>query len=150
MGYVQSSESQATLVRTGGYLTDLPALQASAVWGFYEQRLPVKSISGGFQVAISDKALRLRFNQLAQSWKEDTLYVSSTNQIASHPAYRQIIDMGKGVLPLIFQDLKREPDFWFDALVALTGENPVGAKIRGDVSAMTKVWLRWARKHGYC
>jgi hypothetical protein len=57
--------------------------------------------------------------------------------------------MGPDVLPIIFRELKREPDYWFWALSAITGENPVRAEDAGDLAKMTEVWLRWAKIHGF-
>ncbi len=65
-----------------------------------------------------------------------------------HPAYQQIIGMGDRALPLIFKDLRREPDHWFWALQAITGENPVSEQNAGDLEAMTGDWLVWASTHG--
>ena len=66
-----------------------------------------------------------------------------------HPAYQQIIGMGEYALPLIFQALQREPDHWFWALGAITGENPVPDAHAGDLDAMTSDWLSWGDAHGY-
>ena len=63
--------------------------------------------------------------------------------MAMHPAYQQIIGMGTPALPLIFQELQREPDHWFWALGAITGENPVPEEDAGDLDAMTDAWLSW-------
>ena len=69
--------------------------------------------------------------------------------MAMHPTYQQIIGMGEPALPLIFQDLRREPDHWFWALGAITGENPVPDAHAGDLDAMTHDWLSWGEAHGY-
>jgi hypothetical protein len=90
-----------------------------------------------------------RFRDLMSQWKEDTQFVSSVTDMATDPAYQQIIGMGKKVLPLILAELRREPDHWFWALQAITGENPVPAADRGRIQAMTQAWLDWAAAHGY-
>ncbi len=66
-----------------------------------------------------------------------------------HPAYQRIIGLGPAVIPLILADLARQPDHWFWALRALTGEDPVPAEARGRVKAMADAWLQWGRENGY-
>ncbi len=68
--------------------------------------------------------------------------------MAMHPAYQQIIGMGDAALPFIFQELRRDPDHWFWALKAITGEDPVAASDRGQLDKMTTAWLDWAGRHG--
>ena len=60
-----------------------------------------------------------RFRELVRQWKEATQFVSSVTDMVTHPAYQQIIGMGKDVLPLILAELRREPDHWFWALQAI-------------------------------
>jgi hypothetical protein len=97
----------------------------------------------------ADVATDRRFGELARQWKEATQFVSSVTDMVTHPAYQQIIGMGREVVPLILAELRREPDHWFWALQAITGENPVPAADRGRIQAMTQAWLDWAAAHGY-
>jgi hypothetical protein len=90
-----------------------------------------------------------RFYSLAKTWQEETRYVSSVHDMVLHPAYQQIIGMGKEALPFLFQELKRQPDHWFWALRAITGEDPVPPEEKGDVEAMTWRWLRWGAANGW-
>src|ERR1700722_1280286 len=91
----------------------------------------------GMDVALK----RQRFQELVRQWKEATLFLSSITDMAMHPAYQQIIGMGKEALPLILEELRREPDHWFWALQAITGVNPVPIVGRGDMTQMTQAWL---------
>lgn len=97
---------------------------------------------------LRDAKAGAEFEALARDWKEQSRYLSSPIQIAMLPTYQRIIGMGRPVVPLIIEDLRREPDFWFWALRAITGEDPVRAEDRGDLEAMTKAWLNWARERG--
>lgn len=99
--------------------------------------------------AISDRQLEQIFNKLAKQWKEDTINLSSMQQMALHPSYQRIIGLGPKAISLILNELESEPDFWFWALRALTRANPVTDKMAGDLSTMTRVWLDWGREHGY-
>jgi hypothetical protein len=91
---------------------------------------------------------RQRFQELARQWKDATLFLSSITDIAMHPAYQQIIGMGKDALPLLLDELRRHPDHWFWALQAITGVNPVPVSDRGDMGRMTQAWLAWADQQG--
>jgi hypothetical protein len=46
---------------------------------------------------------------------------------------------------LILGELQNDPDHWFDALVAITGENPV--RQNDDFDAAVDAWLEWGRQN---
>ncbi len=96
-----------------------------------------------------DELRTRRFHRLVREWKDAKVFTSSGTEIALHPAYQQIIGMGKEAIPLILGELQREEDHWFWALKAITGEDPVPAGDRGQLPKMTADWLRWAEEHGY-
>lgn len=89
-----------------------------------------------------------RFQRLVSEWRAARGPVSTVARMAMHPSYQQIIGMGERALPLIFGELQREPDHWFWALGAITGEDPVPATARGRLNEMARAWLRWAAEHG--
>jgi hypothetical protein len=88
------------------------------------------------------------FRALVKQWKKDTEVVSSIARMTKHPAYRQIIDMGEVVIPLLLAELEREPDFWFAALQQLTGVDPVPKENAGKINKMATAWLEWGREKG--
>lgn len=98
---------------------------------------------------LEEEALRTRFDALAAQWKKDTYFLSSNTEMAAHPAYQQIIGMGGNAVPLLLSELQREPDFWFAALRAITGENSVNPEHRGKVHEMAKDWVQWGKERGY-
>lgn len=89
-----------------------------------------------------------RFRRLSDQWRRDTLFQSSVQEMAVHPAYQEIIGMGDEAVVLILRELEKAPEHWFWALSAITGVNPVGDDDRGDVQAMTRSWLDWGRIEG--
>jgi hypothetical protein len=93
-------------------------------------------------------AITREFERLAEQWKTETAFLSSTTAMVSHPAYRAIIALGPPVLPLMLRDLEREPVHWFEALQAITGENPVPCEHWGKIAAMRADWLAWGRQRG--
>lgn len=100
-------------------------------------------------LVVPPRQLQILFAQLAEQWRRETRVLSSTSAIAMHPAYQRMIGMGPQVIPLILEEMRREPGQWFWALAALTGENPVAADDRGRVEAMTEAWLNWGRENGW-
>jgi hypothetical protein len=90
--------------------------------------------------------LRERFRQLAAEWKEKSGYLSNTAQMAMLKPYQQFIGMGERAVPLILEELQREPDHWFWALEAITQENPVPPEAAGKVAAMARAWVEWGKE----
>jgi hypothetical protein len=113
--------------------------RASRVWATREKQIA--------DVADRDidEGLAVAFEELAQTWNAETAHVSSPIKLMEHPAYRQIIGLGPAVLPLLLRDLAESRRFWFPALNAITGENPVPEDAAGDVARMTDAWLAWGR-----
>ena len=98
----------------------------------------------------TDYVAALRFNALAERWKLETGHLSNLAKSFKHPAYREILAMGTSAIPLILNDIRQNgPYHWFDALNALTGENPVPSEHMGDVSKMTEAWMQWGMDHGH-
>lgn len=98
---------------------------------------------------------RKLFENLASQWRKERNPLSSNawDNLLS-PAYYRITGMGPGVVPFILEELRRElkmgePDDWFVALWAITGENPVLEESRGRLREMAKAWLQWGSQHGY-
>lgn len=89
------------------------------------------------------------FSDLFAEWKGATKVTSSLTEIVTHPAYQRIIGMGPSALPFIIRSLEREPDHWFWALRAITGDDPVQPEDRGRLRRMAAAWLEWAREHGW-
>lgn len=96
------------------------------------------------------RATEQRFQELSRQWKEATLVTSSITEMATHPAYQQIIGMGQDALPFILAELRCQPDHWFWALRAITGEDPVPDGDRGKLERIAQAWLEWGRRRGVC
>ncbi len=109
------------------------------------------SSTNGIGVAdpLDTADLQARFTKLVATWKAARGHSSSINAWVKLPAYRAIIDLGPAVVPLLLQELEREPDHWFWALKELSGENPVTAESRGNVVEMAKCWIQWGKAKGY-
>jgi hypothetical protein len=97
---------------------------------------------------VDSATLEARFQMLAAQWKAATALLSSTTAMTAHPAYQAIIALGPPVVPLLLHDLEREPAHWFEALQAVTGEDPVPREDWGKIPVMTAAWLAWGRSRG--
>ncbi|MDP9175560.1 MAG: hypothetical protein M3O30_17090 [Planctomycetota bacterium] len=122
-------------VRVGSAPKLIPALKSMA-----NQSLP------DFQ---QTDMLSREFSRLAREWKDGRNPTMMTSRMVSHPAYRSIIRMGLAALPMILQELRREPDEWFYALAKITGENPIPDACRGRFPQMVESWLKWGKTNGY-
>ena len=89
-----------------------------------------------------------RFQRLRDEWKSKTRHLSNTAQISLVFSYQKIIGMGPAVVPLILAELEKEPDHWFWALEAITGESPVTESDSGDMDASARAWIEWGRQNG--
>jgi len=91
---------------------------------------------------------RERFRSLAQQWRSETRWLSSTTEIAMNPSYQAIIGMGAEALPMILEELRQSTDHWYWALRAISNEDPVVPRDRGSVRKMRGAWLQWGEAKG--
>ena len=102
---------------------------------------------GQYDIVQFDK---FRFLQFMETWHTERGITSSMSEMTGCKSYLNIIGMGEAALPLILAQLEREgddPDHWFAALEAITGEDPVSEDACGDTVRMSEEWLSWARKN---
>ena len=93
--------------------------------------------------------LRDRFARLAAQWKQESVHMSNAAQMAMLRSYQTIIGMGEPAVPLLLEELQREPDHWFWALEAITSENPAAPEAAGKVDETARAWIDWGREKGY-
>ena len=93
------------------------------------------------------ESLEQTFNTLVERWRADTMLLSSVDKMAMHPAYQRIIGLGPQAVPLILRELQTQPDHWFWALHAITGDDPVQSGDNFDQAV--ERWLAWGRDRGY-
>src|SRR5258708_441748 len=53
-----------------------------------------------------------RFRHLVRLWLDETANISSIEDMVAHPAYQEIIGMGPAAIPLLFEELERDPNHW--------------------------------------
>ena len=78
--------------------------------------------------------------------RQQTEIMSSVNQMRMTSAYREIVGSGQSAVPVLLQELQRQPDVAIMAALSdLTNANPVPKPIVGSVRQMAKAWLEWGR-----
>ncbi len=92
---------------------------------------------------------RKRFQELADRWQEETVFLSNSARINAHPALQEIISMGQPVVPLVLERMRSQGGHWFEALRQITGARPVPPESRGRIKGMTQAWLDWGERNGY-
>ena len=92
-------------------------------------------------------ALNRAFAILAAEWRAATRLAAGPAAAADHPAYRAVVRLGPGVVPLLLAALADAPDPWFAALRELTGADPVPPPDRGR-PARSGQWLAWGHARG--
>jgi hypothetical protein len=107
--------------------------------------LPVKQQP----TASPNETLAEKFGRLAATWRQAVAHHSSTTVRNNHPAYREIIDLGPEVVPLLLRDMEDNHTHWFCALREITGTNPIPPSAAGNILQMIEAWLRWAKDKGY-
>lgn len=83
------------------------------------------------------------FLRLLRTWRHKTLTESSTDKILLHDEFRQIVELGEKVIPLIVDEIRIHPDHLMAALLLITDEDPVPEAARGDFLEMANAWIAW-------
>jgi hypothetical protein len=99
-------------------------------------------------VAEHSRTVEEKFRELAEQWSNETWHVSSLSDLATHPSYRKIIELGDPVVRYLLSDLITTHRFWFPALAEITKLRPFDPKDAGNVDRMSDAWIRWGRKKG--
>ncbi len=102
-----------------------------------------------FRRRIEEQSLAQSFREHVDLWKDETGHLSSITKAIAHPSYLRIIGLAKyspghEIERLLLQELESEPDHWFAALSAVTGEDPV--KTEHDFDEAVRAWLAWGRE----
>lgn len=98
---------------------------------------------------VDAKLLEKKFNALAKKWKTYSAHYSTLKHMFNNEFYWEIKGMGTKVIPLILEDLKKEPEYWFDALefITQTYPQPKPAAYLGDLEKTSKDWIKWGEEN---
>jgi hypothetical protein len=142
-----------------------PAFAAIAHTSAQHEPSAARTLGSGFapfhliEKYLSNRPLRIRvaddpelneaIARLAEQCLRDRPYGCDIDEMTQTPSYQQIIQMGhRAIRPLLLM-LRRNPNHWFPALNAITGENPVSAGSEGRMQEMADAWIRWGMERGY-
>lgn len=109
----------------------------------------LRRVEAKHTTVIRIRPLEKSFQRLAEKWSDDTQFTSSLTAVTSHPAYNEIIKMGKPALPLILKELNSKGGYWFAALKRISGEDPTSPDSAGYYDKQREEWLAWGQKHHY-
>ncbi len=90
---------------------------------------------------------------LIERWTNEVKNISSFSDMVSHKDYKTISAKGSGVIPILLNELRHRPHFWFDALQILIkanlgiDEDPVNEVDRGDLLKMAAAWIAWGEEY---
>lgn len=88
-----------------------------------------------------------KFARLLREWRRATLALSSIANKTSNNSFRQIVELGDPIVPLIISELRRHPDFLYLALQEIIDEpDIVPAASMGNPRASVEAWLNWAER----
>lgn len=90
-----------------------------------------------------------RFQRLLRTWHAEVAHLSSTSRRIAHPAFQEIIGMGREAVPLLLREMERTKNGHLtSALQAILGVNPVVPEDHGKIAKVAETWLSWARENG--
>lgn len=84
------------------------------------------------------ETLEEKFPRLAKEWHQAVAHHSSSRIRDNHPAYKEIIDLGPAVVPLLLQDMETNRRHWLKALAAITGADPLTPEDAGNIVKMAQ------------
>jgi hypothetical protein len=100
-------------------------------------------------VSPPTETLEQQVQRLLRVWRAETAHLSSSTRLKNHPAYQELIALGRPALSCLLRDLAQTLDGHLaPALSAITGVHPVPAEARGRIKQVAEAWLRWAKDNG--
>jgi hypothetical protein len=105
---------------------------------FFDSELEFKSLLGQEES---------KFLELKTKWLESVGIHSNPSIIYDNKYYKEIINMGKKVVPILINDLKSSDGDWYEALNKITGVNPIKKENNGFVDKMQNDWINWYKEN---
>lgn len=87
-----------------------------------------------------------RARALIARWVSETQNVSSLSAMKSHPAFVELVSIGRGAISAIMDAYTEDAPFLYLILARITDENPVPESARGDIQAIREAWIEWGNK----
>jgi hypothetical protein len=116
---------------------------------FSQKAVDFMSILQSKQTLPVSELIEQRFRKLADVWVSESAYVSSSSDLVAHPAFREIVEMGPAIVPLLLRELSKRTGHWHRALRRVTGVDPVALTDAGNIDKAAEAWLKWGKENGY-
>lgn len=85
--------------------------------------------------------LRDKFISLYNAWESNTMLESSVSKIIDDRSFKRIVEMGDKAIPLIIEEIDRNPSTLVWALNLITNSN-ISTSHRLTISEACKLWVR--------
>jgi hypothetical protein len=95
---------------------------------------------------IDDNTIQRMFRKYHQNWiNEISSFDYPLTQQINNENYKNIIAIGKDVVPHIIDSLQKKPTMLFEALSQIVQEeyDPIKPEHQGDINKMAEDWLEW-------
>ncbi len=101
---------------------------------------------GVYSRSASDR-LKSEFDNHARKWQIETEDFSILALRFSHASYLRIVGLGHVAIPWLLEELRTDPDWWFEALKAVSAEDPASQCASFDDAV--EAWINWGSDRGY-
>lgn len=95
-----------------------------------------------YEEFISDD-LSNKFLNLKKKWISEVGYQSNPAILYDNSNYRNIINIGKKIVPFLIKDLNENNGDWLSALTDILGVNPVRKENEGNWDMMKEDWNKY-------
>ena len=95
---------------------------------------------------IEQSFLKSKFDSLVQQWKESTMFDSSISKIINDESFQRIIHLGERAIPLIIDEIEKEPSVLVWALNILTNSD-LNSGQRLTIEGACRAWVKLYKKH---
>ena len=137
--------------RSGGYWETISRPVPTRI----RSKSKASTLAPNYREVIREEAKKFRQEMkfLIERWTNEVMNISSFSDIVSHRDYITISAKGSRAIPILLNELRHRPHFWFDALQILIranlgiDEDPVNEEDRGDLLKMAAAWIAWGEEN---
>ena len=91
--------------------------------------------------------LKRKFVVLKEKWVNETAYQSNPSLIYKNSNYRDIIKMGKRIVPILIDDLNENNGDWLNALSEILDIYPIKKENEGIWDKMKEDWNNYLKEN---
>jgi hypothetical protein len=88
------------------------------------------------------------FYAVLHRWRSEIAFISDPDKIAEHPSFKALVTNADLVLPLIIDELRKEPSYLVWVLDDAFDEHPYLSSQIGNLTEMSNAWIAWAERNG--